>query len=132
MVPAILKTTPFVIWSNTMMSPQIMLMYAGALLSAILSIAIFRDYRDNGTELIMVSKPINRQKIIFAKLLIFIITSIGFALVSCIVCVFTLGFKEVNGYQTFSLVISTFIANAIFCLIFGFIATVISLFLNKI
>jgi ABC-2 type transport system permease protein len=114
------------------MSPQVMLMYVGALLSAILSISIFRDYRDNGTELIVVSKPINRQKIVFSKLIIFIISSIGFALASCLICLFTLTFNEVSGYQAFSLMSSVFIANAIFCLIFGFIATVVSLFLNKI
>jgi ABC-2 type transport system permease protein len=131
-VPAILKTTPFVLWSNPTMSIQMMLMYAGALLSAVLSISIFRDYHDNGTELIVVSKPITKRKIIVTKLLIFILASAIFALISSLFCLFTLTFKEVSGYQAISLAISVFLSNLIFCIILGFIATVISLFLNKI
>jgi ABC-2 type transport system permease protein len=107
-------------------------MYAGALLSAVLSISIFRDYHDNGTELIVVSKPITKRKIIFTKLLIFILTSIIFALISSLFCLFTLTFSQVTGYQVFSLIASVFLSNLIYCVIFGLIATVISLFLNKI
>jgi ABC-type transport system involved in multi-copper enzyme maturation permease subunit len=45
------------------------MLYCGALLSVTFSISIFSDYIENGTELIIASKPLTRFQIILGKFL---------------------------------------------------------------
>jgi ABC-2 type transport system permease protein len=111
-----------------------MLMLIGALFSAVLSIAIFKEYSDDGTELIIVSKPINRTKIIITKFIMFIVFSIAFALLSIFIGLATFAFQTGKDHPNLvgSLIFSMFISNLIFTLVFGFIAILVSLFLNKV
>ncbi|GHU47732.1 hypothetical protein FACS1894218_2780 [Bacilli bacterium] len=109
-------------------------MFIGALLSAVLGIAIFRDYSDDGTELIIVSKPINRTKIIVTKFVMFVTFSAGFASLSIFVDLGTFAFQSAQDNPSLvgSLILSTIISNFIFTLVFGFLAILISLFMNKV
>ncbi|GHU33447.1 hypothetical protein FACS1894166_08920 [Bacilli bacterium] len=111
-----------------------MLMFVGALFSAVLAIAIFKEYADDGTELIIVSKPINRTKIIVTKFVMFIFFSMAFALSSILIALATFAFQQGkdNPNLVGSLILSVFVANFMFTIVFGFFAIVISLFLNKV
>jgi ABC-2 type transport system permease protein len=99
---------------------------------AIMSIAIFKEYRDDGTELILVTKPINRTKATVAKFILFFSFAFIFSLISLINAPITLIFKDVTADQASSLALSMMFSNFMVLVIFGMLATLISLFANKI
>ncbi|MDR2822965.1 MAG: hypothetical protein LBV37_00300, partial [Mycoplasmataceae bacterium] len=107
-------------------------MYIGALYAAVQSIAVFKEHRDNGSELIVVSKPINRIKIVSTKFAAYISFCLFFGVVSSLFMLFVFCFSGVTSAQVFGLVFSVLITNSIFMLIFGFLGTFTSIFLNKI
>jgi ABC-2 type transport system permease protein len=115
-----------------MLNPQSLLMYVMTIFGAIVSIAIFKEYRDDGTELILVTKPINRTKATVAKFVLFFVFAFSFSLLSLINAPFTFIFKDVTAVQVSNLVVSMLFANFIILIIFGMLATLISLFANKI
>jgi ABC-type transport system involved in multi-copper enzyme maturation permease subunit len=59
-------------------------MYVGALLAAVFSISVFHDYIEDGTELIITSKPITRIKMTFAKFSVVVTLVTIFCLISTI------------------------------------------------
>jgi ABC-type transport system involved in multi-copper enzyme maturation permease subunit len=107
-------------------------MYVGALFSAILAIAIFKDYRDNGAELIVVSKPISRYKIILTKFLVYMFVSLIFVLFLALISLSTFSFGSVSGKDVGSLVFSIIISNLVFIIAFGFLSTIVSIFFSKV
>jgi ABC-2 type transport system permease protein len=109
-----------------------LLLCVASIFGAIISIAIFKEYRDDGTELILVTKPINRIKATIAKFTLFFFFTFGFALISLINAPITFIFKDVTVDQVNSLVFSMMFANFIVLVIYGMLATLISLFANKI
>jgi ABC-2 type transport system permease protein len=113
-------------------NPQTLLLYVAAIFGAIVSIAIFKDYRDDGTELILVTKPISRVKATVAKFVLFFAFTFGFTLITLINAPLTFVFKDVTTSQVNSLVTSMLFANFMILVIYGMLATLISLFANKI
>jgi ABC-2 type transport system permease protein len=107
-------------------------LYVAVIFAAITSIAIFKDYRDDGTELILVSKPINRTKSTVAKFLLFFVFVFGFSLISLVNAPLTFIFSGVTDAQVSSLTLSLLFTNFIVLVIFGMMATLVSLFANKI
>jgi ABC-type transport system involved in multi-copper enzyme maturation permease subunit len=131
-VPAVEHLSPFVLWSNITLSPLTFNMYVGAIFSAIVSIAIFREYRDDGTELIISSKQITRTRIIIIKFAVLITFMIGYCVLLTTLPLMTFSFSSVTNYQIMSLIASIFLANFIFTIMFATIATFISIFMNKV
>lgn len=132
LVPSITNIDPLYIWSNSLVSPTTILMYVGALFSSISSIFIFKQYRDDGTELIISSKPLTRKAMIITKFVLYISFCLAFNLVASMIGWITLSFPFVSVYQAFSLSISILLANLVICLILGFISTFVSLYLNRV
>jgi ABC-type transport system involved in multi-copper enzyme maturation permease subunit len=60
-------------------------MYVGALFSAVSSIFIFKQYRDDGTELIISSKPLTRKVMIITKFVLYISFCLTFSLVASMI-----------------------------------------------
>lgn len=132
LIPLITNINPLYIWSNNIVSPTNVLMYISALFSAIASIFIFKQYRDDGTELIIASKPLTRTTMIITKFVLYISFCLAFGLMASMLGWITLIFNQISAYQAFSLFISIFLANAIICLILGFVSVFVSLFLNRV
>ncbi|MDR0674793.1 MAG: ABC transporter permease [Mycoplasmataceae bacterium] len=114
------------------MSPQTLLAYVMVIFGAIISIAIFKDYRDDGTELILVTKPINRTKTTIAKFMLFFSFSFAFALITLINAPITFIFKDVTAAQVSGLTLSLLFSNFTILITYGMLATFVSLFANKI
>jgi len=73
-----------------------MLLYAGALYTGLEAIAIFRDYQDNGTELLILAKPMTRIKIVLSKFFVYLIFCIFISLCSGILVIFTIFMPDMS------------------------------------
>jgi ABC-type transport system involved in multi-copper enzyme maturation permease subunit len=115
-----------------MIKPQQMLMYIGAIFASLLAIAIFKDFRDNGTELIIVTKQLTRIRVVSIKFIVYILCCIIFGVFTALFTLFVLTFNSVTVDQAISLFLSVIIATTLFSLLFGFFACLVSIYLNKI
>lgn len=118
-------------WVTDFRSLNIILEYLIALFAAMTAVIIFRMPREDGSELLICSKPIYHFKLISAKFIIFVITCVCYGLVSALFCCF--GFCLPTNYWTvLSLVISMFTISCIFSLLYGGIAILTSINYGKL
>ncbi len=130
-VPSIMHQSPFLIWSQTVMSIQSVLSYISAIFSSLLILAIYKNFRDDGTELLIVSKPISREKMLLVKAGVYLTFCILLSFVAMLLGLFIYCF-DVPGSQQSGLVGSMFFTTLIFLVIFGAISLIVSIYLNKI
>ncbi len=129
-VPAIAQIDPIQLF--TMQTTAMFLMLCVAIVASFIAIEIFRTSIDDGTELLTVSKPISRKEIVFAKLVIFLIYIIIISIISTGLS----GFMFLVGYgskeDNLKILLGILVATLINGIIFGSIATILSLFFKKI
>lgn len=130
-VPSIMHQSPFLIWSQTIMSVQSVLSYISAIFSSLLILAIYKNFRDDGTELLIVSKPISREKMLLVKAAVYLTWSLMFSLATTFIGLFIYCF-DVPSNQQSGLIGSIFFTTLIFLIIFGAITLIVSIYLNKI
>ncbi|MCQ3907600.1 MAG: hypothetical protein MJ219_02415 [Mycoplasmoidaceae bacterium] len=97
-----------------------------SIFTAVLAINIFRDTRDEGTELIVISKPISRLKIVLTKFFVFGFVCLLVNISSVILTSFTILLPETEIKYYAGLLISMFIGNAITFAVFGAISILFS------
>ena len=121
------------LWANTSISfaQTIMGMITG-IFTAILAINIFRDTQEEGTELIVISKPITRNKIVLTKFLVFGFVCLLVNITAVILTSFTILLPETEKSYFVGLVVSMFIGNAISFAILGAISILTSVKWAKI
>lgn len=120
-IPTISKIYFLWAWVTEFRTLNIILEYLIALYGAIIAVYIFRAPIDDGSELLISSKPIHRNKLICSKFIVFIISCIFFGLVSDLFVCF--GFLlPTNYWSVISLMISIFTINILFSLLYGGIA----------
>ncbi len=129
--PSIAKTSCFLFWTNPVVSIQSVISYISCIFSSLLILAIYKEHRDNGTELLIVSKPISRNKIQIAKALTYFVYGIVLSFLA-LFCGFFIYCFDVPGYQQSGLIGSLFLITFIVQLIFGAITLLVSIYLNKI
>ena len=118
-------------WVTDFRTLNIILEYLIALFAAMVAVIIFRMPREDGSELLICSKPIHHYKMITAKFIIFIITCLCYALVSALFACF--GFCLPTNYWTvLSLAISMFTISCIFSFLYGGIAILTSVKYGKL
>lgn len=139
-IPGPLKVNPLYIWTNSMFNFNLMTIIFLSIYCAVLAVCIFNEPREDGSELVIFSKPIKRWKIINAKFCCFLsFVAINF-LVDMIMPLFCMCFGKYdtvtnpNGFEfekLGSLELSIFMGVLITCLFFGSIAILISMKGNK-
>ena len=125
-IPAISKAYFLWAWVSEFRSLNMMFEYLIALYAAILAIFIFRAPVDDGSELLICSKPINHSKLIASKFIIFVLGCAFYGLISALFACF--GFLlPTNYWSIVSLIVSLFTVSFVFSLLFGGIAILISI-----
>ena len=133
LIPVLTSLNVVHIWSNSTMTVlQSFLLFICAIFTAVLAIGIFRDTNEEGTELIIISKPISRMKIIFGKFIAFFIMCLILNLATCIIVCITLLLPSMQPTWFWSLLGSVFVGNVITFLVFGAIAILLCLIFNRI
>ena len=106
--------------------------YIIALIGAIIALFIFRQPQDDGSELLVCSKPLYHTKIIASKFIVFVLTVSMFAAGSSLISCFGFCLSNVNYWAVLSLIVSLFAVNFVFTLLYGSIAIIISIYHGKI
>ncbi len=130
-VPIIFKTNPMNIMSYYAYMPMYLMIFC-AMLSAVYAIQLFRTNIDDGTEILIISKPITRREILVSKFTIFITTILFVAVAEAL---FTL-FANFNPLATpadiSTLSLGSFVATIIDSFVFGSISIITSIYIRKI
>lgn len=139
-IPAPLHVSPLYLWTNSMFNFNLMTVIFLAIYCSILAVCIFNQPREDGSELVIFSKPIARWKIINVKFLVYLTFVFLNTVIDMILPLFCLclgkydAITNPNGFDVSklgSLELSIFIATLVICLFFGSIAILISMRGNK-
>lgn len=130
-IPATINAYFVWAWVTDFRTLTIVLEYLIALFAAMIAVIIFQMPREDGSELLICSKPIHHYKMITAKFIIFIITCLCYALVSASLACFGF-FLQTNYWTVLSLVISMFTISCIFSFLYGGIAILTSVKYGKL
>lgn len=129
-VPMLSGSNPITIISNPIMS--MFLLFGMAVVSCFIAIEIFRTSIDDGTELLVVSKPLSRREIVFVKLTVFIVSILVVSLLTG--AIGATSFISTNSYvnDNINIVIGFFVGSFVVGMIFGSLATIISVYAKKV
>lgn len=108
------------------------LMFAMVVVSCFIAIEIFRTPIDDGTELLVVSKPLSRREICVVKFSIFYIYIIAISCLGSIIATTAYAIPNSNYVDNTHIVVGTLIGSFIIGLLFGSVAILFSLYSKKI
>ncbi len=140
-VPISIKINPLEIWTSEQYNVKSPFITIASSIAAMIVIFIFKEPIDDGSELIVSSKYLSRQKIIFIKFLWMMIISFSISFISSILSLLTLFLGNYDASNNPSgiqyglvplLFCSIFVATIVILLLFSSIAVLISLFASKI
>lgn len=129
-VPMLADKAPIDLFN--MATSAMFLMFAVSVVSCYIAIEIFRTGIDDGTELLTVSKPISRKEIVTVKLIVFLIYILIISLVSLIISSFTYLNELSSAQDSFNIMMGIFVGTLVSGIIFGSIATILSIYAKKI
>ncbi|WP_027120164.1 ABC transporter permease [[Mycoplasma] testudinis] len=130
-IPLILDASPAGYWNNPIIYVVSFIMPIAALLISSVSLDVFRDGIDNGTELVIIAKPVGRLHYVLAKFLLLVIVSIFFSLISSFVGLFTFAVPRMDKSLVGDLVAGIFTGTFVNGLFFASIAILLSMRLHK-
>ncbi|MBP5256935.1 MAG: ABC transporter permease [Mycoplasma sp.] len=140
-VPALTKTSPILMWNFDVINIQTMFITVEAIKSALLIGYAFKSDVEDGSELIIYSKPLKRIKILLPKLLWIILANLLFDIGYVLIGLSTMAFGKYNAIsnpsgmqydKVLSLVGSLIIGPFIVGLIFSSLSMFIGNFGNKL
>jgi len=115
------------LWSNTTIAIcQSFVGIAVAVFTSVLAINIFKNSNEEGTELIIISKPISRIKIVFSKFIMFFSFCILVNLTAVAITAFTFFIPNFEKKFYWGLVVSMFIGNLVTFALYGAIASLMT------
>ncbi|MBQ0045298.1 MAG: ABC transporter permease [Mycoplasma sp.] len=121
------------VWANTTMAfCQTFMGMIASLFTAVLAINVFKDTNEEGTELIIISKPISRFKIVMTKFILFGFFCILINLSTVILSAFTILLPRTEPRFYVGLLVSMFIGNAITFAVFGSISILLTVKFAKV
>ncbi len=138
-VPGSLNVSPLYLWTNSMFNFNIMTFVFLSIYCSTITVEIFNQPREDGSELLIFSKPISRWKIINAKFSIFLTYVLINLIVDMLFPLLSLCFgiydplTNANGIRIEDLgwiILSILIAGTIVSLFFGSISILISMKAN--
>jgi ABC-2 type transport system permease protein len=102
-----------------------------SVICAVVAAQIFRDSIDDGSELVVVSKPISRWKLILGKFIVFWLTMFVILLINCFIVFIGACIK--NSFADFPKTVGKFFLGSIISsMLFGAIAILIGCFRTKV
>jgi len=126
-LPVASTLSVYQLWSNTTVAIcQAFVGLAVAIFTAVLSVNIFKDVNEDGTDLIIISKPISRFRIVASKFLIFFTLCIIVNLTAVAVTSLTFFIPNLEKKFYWGLVLSMFIGNLVTFGLYGSIAILLS------
>lgn len=129
-IPKFGDLSPNQILLNPMVLSMIVLIIS--ILSTLLGIILFKSPIDDGTELLIVSKPLSRWEILTTKIIIFFILSIIISILGSIFSSFIFLNSNTIIENNWFIVLGFFVGSFISFLFFGFLSLIICLFAKKI
>lgn len=93
---------------------------------------IFRQSIDDGSELIMQTKPIKRTSLAYAKILIYLLATISIALIETIICSFTALTYYGGVEMARTLCLNVFLGTILVYILFGGVCIFLCLYLKQI
>lgn len=108
------------------------LLFAMVVVSCFIAIEIFRTPIDDGTELLVVSKPLSRRQICMVKFVIFFIYIIAISILASIFATLSFAVPQSEPEDNKNIVIGILFASFIIGSLFGSLAIFFSLFSKKI
>lgn len=132
-VPGATFTDPLQMWAlSTMPLFQSFLIVIIAIITVILAIIIFKNQYDEGTDLIAISKKISKKGMVATKFFVFALFCLMISISGCIISCFTGLMPGFEIKYLGSLISGMLIGNIVSCLVFGSIATIACLKMNKV
>jgi len=132
-LPLAAKMNTLQVWANTTMAIcQTFLGMTVALFTAILAINIFKEGNEEGTDLIIVSKPISRIKIVLTKFVLFGVFCLAVNASAVLITMFTAFLPRTEVRFYWGLVASMAIGNAVTFAVFGSLAILMSVNFAKV
>lgn len=126
-LPLAVEMNTLQVWANTTMAVcQTFMGMVASLFTAILAINIFKDSNEEGTELIIISKPISRTKIVLTKFFVFGAYCLLINLTTVLLSAFTIFLPKTEPYFYGGLLISMFIGNLVTFAVFGSISILLT------
>ncbi len=132
-LPIFAEMNTLQVWANTTMAvcQTFMGMVAG-LYTAVLAINIFKDTNEEGTELIVISKPISRFKLVMSKFILFGCYCLMINLTAVAISAFTYFLPKTEKEFYVGLLVSMFIGNLITFGVFGSISILLTVKFAKV
>ncbi len=127
-VPIIAGLSFIKVWKVVLMPA----LYIVSILSSVIVVYIFKAPQDDGSELIICSKPLDRKKMIWSKFFVSGLMFLFFSIITAIFCLFAMIPNGVSKSGVAFLMLSCFVGNIVNFIFFGSIATFFSIFWNKI
>lgn len=129
-IPVMSDKAPITLFRSSYSTSLLMLLVAAVI--SVIAVEIFRTPIDDGTELLIVSKPISRKEIVFTKLLIFLIYVILISIVGAIIATFTFLNRSSSREDSTTLLLGVLLGTVVNGLLFGSITTILSIYFKKI
>lgn len=131
-IPIISNVFYLIMYTMTFAFVQVIFLYITAIFSALIAVYVFKIFSDDGTELLINSKPISRNKTVIVKFLVFILVSLFFAFFSSLAVFFVFLLPNIVYTTVFHLWLAIIVGNIICMLFFGSISVAFCLWFNKI
>ena len=132
LVPLLANMPAIYPWINDTKLVLTVAVMIAAIFSAMIAVYIFREPQEDGTELLICSKPIQRGQLILAKLIVYIIFLLFFSIIPVAIFLIMFAFPQFNIESVGWLMIGFICGNVVSMLFFGSIAALLSLKFNKI
>lgn len=129
-IPVMSDKAPITLFRSSYSTSLLMLLVSSVI--SVIAVEIFRTPIDDGTELLIVSKPISRKEIVFTKLLIFLIYVVSVSIVGTIITAFTFINRSSSRQDSTTLVLGVLLGTVVNGLLFGSITTILSIYFKKI
>lgn len=130
LIPYISHKPPIRLFSSTISTLFLMLLSAAII--SIISVEIFRTPIDDGTELLIVSKPVNRKEIIIVKLSVFLLSVMVLSFLAMIIASFTFVNKSSTYDESLTITLGVFVGTFVNTVLFGSITTILSIYSKKV
>lgn len=131
-MPLLTNVYFLLIYANNLKIVQQFIIYVVAIFSGLLAVYIFRENKENSSELLIFAKGISRYKIVLGKFLAFITCTLFFAAISACSGLLCFNVPKANHMAVVYLTLGLLAGNITCMLFFGAIAICLSLWLNKV
>ena len=131
-VPLVANSPLLVPWTTDMNVTQLCLIILSAIFSAIMAVYIFREAQEDGTELLICSKPLERKKMIASKFICFGLLLVMFSILPVLILLFAYIVPQNSIMAVTWLIVGLICGNLVSMLVFGAVAALFSLAFTKV